>query len=875
MPPAWAGRGWLPNNNLLQFVSVTDGADEVGGKDSRWFAPFRPEMSEFTGRSAELEQLQQAVDLRRLTVIVGPAGVGKTSLARAALQGRQGVAWCALTDISEVAEALAALASMLGAEVNTPDAEELVATLADRLASEGAPSSIVLDDAEQVVEALPTYLEYLRETTGVVFVLTTRRALRALNAECIELAPLPTVEATHLLLALASRHGAAGLALEDVRGLAERLEGSPLALTLIAPKLVLHSPSELSAQLDAEEPILRRALRRSWQLLSDRERETLSACTVFDEGFSLAAARQVAAPAAAESVVESSLAALLRDSLLLSQRQVELSGELRFRMPRAVRDFARELCSDQTTFERRHAEFCLEVGERCVDAIESAAEAEATTRLRTELPNLKRALGRVDAAVEPLLWVRLALVVHLAQQRRGSLTEQARLTDAAIERARELAPEWLAKALLARSRVARWQHEPERARSLLDAALVEARKTDDPVLVAAILRNAASTALQRNDLDAAADVLAAALREAERSGRLVDQVNARNGLAYLRMQHGEYVAAERELRLAEQAAGRSEIPGLGALVAAALAELMMMTARATEAEHQLGVAIGHYRQLHYRRQLANAHLQRARVRCFGVLPGADEDISDAEVLAGSLGLRVLLGEVAFGRGLAAIAKGRDELALTHLQDALPLLPEPRAKTAMLYCALVHALAARNDAARPWVEAAMGGAGTAAGRVGSTDIDVVLAAAVRGGPWPLEASSAGCLEVQWVHTLLQTRRRAAPGASASDEARLVVSRDERHFIISTDTALDLTRRRALRGVLLCLCERRLATPGKPVSVPELLEAGWPGERMLFDSGARRLYVTINRLRNLGLGNLVLTVGDGYMIAPGVNVVREGA
>ena len=52
---------------------------------------------------------------------------------------------------------------------------------------------------------------------------------------------------------------------------------------------------------------------------------------------------------------------------------------------------------------------------------------------------------------------------------------------------------------------------------------------------------------------------------------------------------------------------------------------------------------------------------------------------------------------------------------------------------------------------------------------------------------------------------------------------------------------------------------------------LLEAGWPGERMSPESGARRVYVTINRLRKLGLGELLLTTGDGYALAPNVRVV----
>ena len=98
-------------------------------------------------------------------------------------------------------------------------------------------------------------------------------------------------------------------------------------------------------------------------------------------------------------------------------------------------------------------------------------------------------------------------------------------------------------------------------------------------------------------------------------------------------------------------------------------------------------------------------------------------------------------------------------------------------------------------------------------------------------------------------------------------------DDAHWfrLEGDDDGVDLTRRRALRGVLRGLVDRRVGAPGEPMSVDDVLESGWPGERMSPESGARRVYVTINRLRKLGLGDLLLTTGDGYMLAPRVDVV----
>ena len=112
---------------------------------------------------------------------------------------------------------------------------------------------------------------------------------------------------------------------------------------------------------------------------------------------------------------------------------------------------------------------------------------------------------------------------------------------------------------------------------------------------------------------------------------------------------------------------------------------------------------------------------------------------------------------------------------------------------------------------------------------------------------------------------------APGRDVGG-VRLEVADDAHWFRLEgDDDGVDLTRRRALRGVLRGLVDRRVGAPGEPMSVDDVLESGWPGERMSPESGARRVYVTINRLRKLGLGDLLLTTGDGYMLAPRVDVV----
>ena len=57
-----------------------------------------------------------------------------------------------------------------------------------------------------------------------------------------------------------------------------------------------------------------------------------------------------------------------------------------------------------------------------------------------------------------------------------------------------------------------------------------------------------------------------------------------------------------------------------------------------------------------------------------------------------------------------------------------------------------------------------------------------------------------------------------------------------------------------------------------SADALLAAGWPGERLRYDSGMLRVYTAIRRLRALGLERVLLTRDDGYQLDPEVRLER---
>jgi DNA-binding SARP family transcriptional activator len=70
----------------------------------------------------------------------------------------------------------------------------------------------------------------------------------------------------------------------------------------------------------------------------------------------------------------------------------------------------------------------------------------------------------------------------------------------------------------------------------------------------------------------------------------------------------------------------------------------------------------------------------------------------------------------------------------------------------------------------------------------------------------------------------------------------------------------------RRLLVALAEGRRELPGRALSKDELVEAGWPGERMSPEAADKRLRTAVWSLRKAGLEGLLLTRDDGYLLDP---------
>ena len=112
-------------------------------------------------------------------------------------------------------------------------------------------------------------------------------------------------------------------------------------------------------------------------------------------------------------------------------------------------------------------------------------------------------------------------------------------------------------------------------------------------------------------------------------------------------------------------------------------------------------------------------------------------------------------------------------------------------------------------------------------------------------------------------------------STSKPPALEVGTDARWFRRAGEPAVDLSRRRSLRLLVERFTRLRVESPGQPLSLDELFQSGWPGERASAAAAHRRVYTAIGQLRDLGLRNMLVRRDGGYLLSPEVPVVRSPA
>jgi DNA-binding SARP family transcriptional activator len=259
-------------------VSARDATPE------RWLGR-RPDPLPPIGRDDDIEQLCGLVPDRRIVTLVGPGGVGKTTLALAVAQRVAGqfpdgvaVVECGRIPADPAADALDDLVT--AAVWHTLDADRLgresrLAAIARQLS--GRRHLLVIDNAEHVAEPCARLIDHLtRSCPSLRVMITSRRQLGLATETVWDVRPLalPAVDeadadrirnnpAVQLLLRFASqlRAGTGSNlgepALDTVAEVCRRLGGLPLAIELAGARLRGISVADLARSLEDRSANLR------------------------------------------------------------------------------------------------------------------------------------------------------------------------------------------------------------------------------------------------------------------------------------------------------------------------------------------------------------------------------------------------------------------------------------------------------------------------------------------------------------------------------------------------------------------------------------------------------------------------------------------
>jgi predicted ATPase/DNA-binding winged helix-turn-helix (wHTH) protein len=377
------------------------------------------------GRGADLARLHALLQQPGCVTLVGTAGVGKTSLARAAAAGWPGRhVWVDLAALAEGPQVAPMLARALGAPLDSgAAAPQLLQAL------QGQTLLLVLDNAEHLVQTCAELATLLRPLAGLHLLVTSQLPLAVAGERVQRLAPLALAGgagaaaggaansaadggALELLLeriaAADHRLGAdaAALPLPLLAAVCTQLDGLPLALEMAAARVPLLGLQGVHDALAERFALLTRghrdaaqrhrtlhaALDWSYRLLDAPEQRLLRALGVFVGGFTLElAAALMGDDSASRWDVIDGLAALADRSLLV----VGLGDPPRYRLLESVRAFALEQLhvraaagDDEAAVRRRHATVVLALFVRC-ESGPAAAQAQG----EAEMDNARAALA--------------------------------------------------------------------------------------------------------------------------------------------------------------------------------------------------------------------------------------------------------------------------------------------------------------------------------------------------------------------------------------------------------------------------------------------------------------------------------------------------
>jgi non-specific serine/threonine protein kinase len=480
----------------------------------------------------------------RLLTLTGVAGVGKTRLAlRVAAQVRTAfphgvwlVEMAALTDGNLLPQTLA---DVLGThnQLHVPT----VSMLADHLADKEL--LLVMDNCEHLVDASAALVgKLLAAAPGLRVLATSRQPLSALGEQLLEVPPMPVPNPDELTTTRAvARHDAVRLFAErasvaqpgfavnagnraTVVRICQRLDGIPLAIELVAPRVRAMPVTKILAGLDdyleflatgsrvAVPPLrpLRAAIDWSFALCSGLEQQLWARASVFAGEFDLEAAEAVCSGQgiAREDVFD--LVAALVDKSVLIRTQHDADALARYRMLEAIRHYGQDQLASSphlTAVRLRHRDHYRHLVKQSEQEWLGPNELTWFTRLRREHTNLRAALTFcLTQPGQSLAGLEITAALWHYWIRSCTHTEGRYWLDQALRLDSEPSPH-RAKALGVNGWLALMQADMATARLLLEQSHELAHRLGDELALARTTLGFGVAAFNQNDLQSAITLL--------------------------------------------------------------------------------------------------------------------------------------------------------------------------------------------------------------------------------------------------------------------------------------------------------------------------------------------------------------------------------
>jgi len=410
----------------LGLVKPQPGESDLLDDEPLWKIP--PLITPLIGREqdvGEIYALLKRPDVRLVTLL-GPGGVGKTSLAQEVALTMQpdflgGGCFISLASITDPVLVLSTCAKALGIQEN--DALSIVEQLKTALYNK--PFLLVLDNFEQVGLAARDVAELLGACPSLKVLVTSRAVLHLPIEHEFQVRPLalpdfPQQKTLEELLSYPSielfmqrvrtmlpNFLFTPSSIQTIAEICIRLDGLPLAIELAAPRIKLLPPKLLLKRLSGRFQILKSPLQTlperqktlyktmtwSYDLLDEDEKWLLRRLSIFLGGVTLDTIEELVNTSTYSSLdVLSTLSSLLDQSMV---QRVEVNGEIRFVMLETVRDYGRERLLYEGEFEEvqhAHALHYLALVEKAQPHLKGPLQAEWLEILDAELGNLHTAM---------------------------------------------------------------------------------------------------------------------------------------------------------------------------------------------------------------------------------------------------------------------------------------------------------------------------------------------------------------------------------------------------------------------------------------------------------------------------------------------------